>query len=491
MSFWFLFLMEDSAIHVPKKFLHFLPVYRRVNASNDYDGRGVSIAFIDSGFFPHPDLTTRRNRIRTIVDVTPQRWTMPQFQQVHESSWHGTMVACAACGAGRWTRRTYRGVAPGADMVLIKVFDGKKIRHRNIIRALEWVTRYHQEYHIRVVNISVGGEPNVSVSAGRPCELIQELAEQGVTVVVAAGNDPARSLASPANCPFAITVGGFNDNNSIDPRRYSEYGTTHGRSPDGEIKPDVIAPAYLLPVPMLPANPLFEESSLLFELQALSDRTLVSRLRKRWPAINLPRSLARRTAVEIRRAMHQRMVAQKYFAPGHQHVDGTSFAAPLASAIIAQMLQANPELTPALIKMILQQTAKPIPHIPKAKQGFGVLDGSACVHRALQERSLKPAEGSPRVLDDRIVFFLNRHDAKQIALVGDFTAWQTDVVRMRRLNEHLWRADLPRLSGGDYRYKFLIDESLWIADPENTRTESDRYGGVNSVFSVGSISNES
>jgi hypothetical protein len=47
-----------------------LPIPLRLNADPRFRGKGVTIAFIDSGFYPHPDLVRPRNRIREIVDVT-------------------------------------------------------------------------------------------------------------------------------------------------------------------------------------------------------------------------------------------------------------------------------------------------------------------------------------------------------------------------------------------------------------------------------------
>lgn len=469
----------------PRSLYYFMPIYDRISATADYDGRGVTIAFLDSGFYPHPDLRSRRSRVRVMIDVTKEKIAEDGFRQIRPSSWHGTMVACAAAGRGTWSRRYYRGVAPGADVALVKVYDGKRIRNRDLERGLRWVLENHESFSIRIVNISVGGEPREFKFGGRLCDTIRALKERGIVVVVAAGNDPSAPVVPPAACDDAITVGGFNDNNSTDPERYSEYGTTYGRTALGIPKPDIVAPAYMLPVPMLPNNEIFDEAEALFELQNLSDKALPGQLKKKWVRTKLSKRLLRRPVTDIRKALRQRMLEEKFFAPGHQHVDGTSFAAPVVSAVIAQMLQANPRLTPELVKMILQQTAKPIPQISPDRQGFGAVQAAACVERALKERDITPETGSPLVLEDRIVFFLRSNGARRVVVVGDFTAWQKNVLFMRPIDAEMWRVDIPLLSSGDYRYKLLLDDTKWIIDPLNPRTENDNYNGLNSVFAVG------
>ena len=60
-------LLPEIGPHFPVKCLSefvILPTGLRVNAHPRFTGRGVTICFIDSGFFLHPDLITHRNRIK-------------------------------------------------------------------------------------------------------------------------------------------------------------------------------------------------------------------------------------------------------------------------------------------------------------------------------------------------------------------------------------------------------------------------------------------
>ena len=47
-----------------------IPTALRVNADPRYTGKGITMCFIDSGFYSHPDLTETRNRIKEIIDIT-------------------------------------------------------------------------------------------------------------------------------------------------------------------------------------------------------------------------------------------------------------------------------------------------------------------------------------------------------------------------------------------------------------------------------------
>jgi len=67
----------------------------------------------------------------------------------------------------------------------------------------------------------------------------------------------------------------------------------------------------------------------------------------------------------------------------YKYVDGTSFAAPIVSSLVAQMLEANPSLTPQQIKRILISTAERLPQYEVDRQGWGVVDPRRAVERAL------------------------------------------------------------------------------------------------------------
>ncbi|HNJ73035.1 MAG TPA: S8 family serine peptidase, partial [bacterium] len=430
----------------------------------------MTIAFVDSGYYPHPEL---RGRILKFVDVSSEAFTEKDFHTIRPSSWHGTMVTCSACGNGKWSNGYYRGIASGSNVVLIKAFDGKKVKSSYILKSLLWIIAHHKQYHIRVVSVSVGGDRNEPSDKSRICKAIFRLHQLGITVIAAAGNNSSRPVIPPASCRYAIAVGGIYDHNDKNPETASEYGSAYGMTLDGLSKPEIVAHARYLPAPMLPDNFTYTESETLHALYKTPASTLKRKLRAWIGKTHLDTALLLLSPAEIKKSIRQRMDGEKFIAPGFQHVDGTSFAAPIVAAVVAQMLEANPSLTPTMIRMILETTAKRVPTIAPEKQGFGLIQAKACVEQALTETSMPEIHESPLILKDRIVFLYYHRDIRKVHLVGDFTNWQKNKLLLVEVRTGVWRVDIPLLEQGQYSYKFLIDDTLWVEDPLNPHKQPD------------------
>src|SRR3989442_6608730 len=74
---------------------------------------------------------------------------------------------------------------------------------------------------------------------------------------------------------------------------------------------------------------------------------------------------------------------------------GTSMAAPVVSGTVALMLQANPALTPNLIKAILQYTAQVYPGYSALRQGAGFLNTLRAVRLAKFYAMSQPGDALP------------------------------------------------------------------------------------------------
>jgi subtilisin family serine protease len=152
------------------------------------NGQGVRIAIIDSGCDnTHPQLT----HIRQGVDLTnpddPTGWTHDEIS--HGTHCAGVIAGLASDGQG------IRGFAPGAEMLILKVFPGG--RFSNLIDALDLCI----ERQVDVVNCSLG--------SGQVSEIVQrkleEARQKGVACIVAAGNSGG-PVQFPATLPGVLSV---------------------------------------------------------------------------------------------------------------------------------------------------------------------------------------------------------------------------------------------------------------------------------------------
>ena len=91
---------------------------------------------------------------------------------------------------------------------------------------------------------------------------------------------------------------------------------------------------------------------------------------------------ADRPVHSIRQLITLKMHRENVITKSYKYVDGTSFAAPIVSSVIAQILEANPSLTPAQVKRILIGTAERLPHYEVDRQGWGVIDARRAVENA-------------------------------------------------------------------------------------------------------------
>lgn len=467
--------------HDPNRF-GVIPTSVRLHANAEYTGKGVTIAFLDSGFYPHPDLLEPVNRIVFYKDLSDERVSLDESDRTEWWQWHGTQTSVVAAGNGSLSNEVYRGLASDARLVLIKVSEKGRVTEENIARGIRWVTENRERFNIRVLNISLGGDQDVECTRSDIDQAAEEAVRCGVAVVVAAGNSGQSRSIPPANSPSVITVGGYHDNNQLDGESLDLYHSNFGATADGTVKPEVIAPAMWVAAPILPNTNLYWRAEALSLLAAAPDYRLTSLARELEDVAELPEDVARSEASSVREHVENALKDQKIVAAHYQHVDGTSFAAPIVSSIVAQMIEANPGLTPAAIKNILVSTAKRIRGQLVIRQGFGVVDAQRAVQLAQQERH--PVSVGPRLTDGYVRFDFHNDEASAVSVCGDFNGWSTTSNPLSRDEDGLWKCQINSLEPGRYEYKFVIDHERWVEDPGNGLRSSDGYGGLNSVLVV-------
>jgi serine protease AprX len=473
---------DHAHTHAQNRFA-VIPTTEKLGADANYGGRGVRIAFLDSGFYPHPDIA---DRIVAYADISGEEPLLDTNFEPAGHHWHGMQTTVTCAGDGRLSDGIYRGIANSAELVLVKVSRAGRITDESIEAGLSWVIANREKYNIRILNMSLGGDCDLATSESAINRLAERLVEDGVVVTVAAGNSANRRPIPPAASPSVITVGGYGDENAYSANRFDLYHSSYGETADGVVKPELIAPAVNVAAPILPGTKDYVSAEVLSMLASVPDyafRPLLEEFHRDSGLRNEVLSISDRNA---RAAVEDELRRRKIVATHYQHVDGTSFAAPITASVVAQMIEANSSLTPAAVKNILASTATKLAGRSAIRQGFGVLNARAAVELAAVETHLSgPAFGLPRIDGSKILFTFHSDAAASVTLVGDLNGWSEPGIELSRSVDGLWRAEVPCVPAGSYRYKFLIDGERWTEDPSHGFKSEDGFGGFNSILHVG------
>ena len=303
-------------------------------------GTGIGIAILDSGIYTSHKAflnSAGASRVTYSKDFTGENRTDDPYG-------HGTHVASLAAGvATAGSGSVWGGIAPNANLINLRVLNSDGAGSvSQVLSAIDWVLSNRTSFNIKVVNMSLG-MPAISSYKNDPvCVATRRLVDAGVVVVAAAGNDGKDStdqkvygtIHSPGNEPSAITVGASNSLGS-DGRgddvvtTYSSRGPTRSywtdltglKHYDNMIKPDLVAPG----------NKLIAAEAV--------NNLIVST----YPELDTGAGPGKNNL--------------KYM-----YLSGTSMSAPLTAGAAALMLQANPKLTPNMVKMILMYTAQQLPN---------------------------------------------------------------------------------------------------------------------------------
>jgi serine protease AprX len=291
-----------------------------------YNSNTPAIAIVDSGVQQRSDFGTR---IRASVNLS----TIDGNTSLDDQRGHGTFVAGIAAGAASGLA----GADPAAPIVSIKVMDQNgQAKTSDVINACQWILDNKAQYNIRVANFSLHSSYSTNFYRDPLDRAVEKLWFGGVVVVAAAGNygsasGPSGVKYSPGNDPFVITVGavdlgGTAKANDDSVPSWSAYGYTN----DGFYKPEVAAPGRYMVGPVNPGSTITVQKA---GNMVGSDRVQLS---------------------------------------------GTSFAAPVVSGTVAQMLARHPGWTPDQVKGALMRTARKVISNPRAA-GVGEITATRAV----------------------------------------------------------------------------------------------------------------
>ena len=300
-------------------------------------GAGVGVAVIDTGISPMNDFTKLTGyRLIHGPDLSGEYSLVDTYG-------HGTVMAGIIAGDGFDSRGqaggAYVGMAPESWLVSLKVAGANGATDvSTVLAAMHWVAAYRDLYNIRVVNLSWGTAGTQSYMHDPLNYAVERLWQLGITVVVSAGNSGpgSKTIAKPADDPFVITAGAYNDKQNSDPGddnmpSWSSRGPT---AADGISKPDLVAPGRLI----------------------TTTRSAGSTIEKDHP--------------------------KALYAPSYIRGSGTSQAAAATAGAAALLIRQKPHLSPAQVKYLMTKTARPMSGYTANDQGAGRLDVYAAATHA-------------------------------------------------------------------------------------------------------------
>jgi serine protease AprX len=277
---------------------------------NGANGQGVDVAVLDSGISPVRGLDAP-GKVVPGVDLSfdsqnPNTAYLDGFG-------HGTAMAGIIAG-NDGESGGYRGVAPGARVVSVKVGAATgAVDVSQIIAGIDWVTEHAHDngMNIRVLNVSLGTDSNQWYGNDPLAAAAENAWRKGIVVVAAVGNDGStNTVATPASDPYVVAVGASDPNGTE--QISDDVAASFSNRGNGSRRVDLVAPgAYVVGL-----------------------RTPGSYLDQTYP---------------------QARVGDRYFRGS-----GTSQAAAMVSGAAADILSARPGMTPDQVKAALTNTAKSI-----------------------------------------------------------------------------------------------------------------------------------
>lgn len=397
-------------------------------------GEGVTIGFLDTGLEHLAGLSTDlqgRDKAWGTYDAIND--TVSNYGS--EESGHGTHVASIAVNSDYDSYGQIYGVAPNAAHVGIKAFDTEgKATYADVIRGIAWALEVKDQINLRVLNMSFSGPVRSNYWEDPLNKAVMKAWQAGVVVVASAGNsgpDPM-SIGVPGNLPYIITVGAMTDDYTA--FNYSDDKvasfSSSGPTPEGFVKPDVIAPGGHI------------SGLMAFDSQIVTEHP----------------------------EFHD---GGRYF-----EMSGTSQAAAVVSGVVALLLTDNPALTPDQVKCKLMASAYSANNEDGTKrysvfqQGAGLVSAYYaiasnevnCANNTLDiAKDLNDEEhfSGPANINEDGNFYVEGlgeeyvWDVNDVNFVGDGMLWKTSLEA-----NSTWQ-DMATTDGMLWKTNFETDGMLW------------------------------
>lgn len=391
-----------------------------VHYSGNYGG-GVTIGFLDTGLDQLPGLSTDLNgRDKAWGTYDAINDTVSNYDD--ESSGHGTHVASIATNSDYDSNGQIYGVAPNAAHVGIKAFDAEgKATYADVIRGIDWALQVKDQINLRVLNMSFSGPVRSNYWDDPLNRAVMKLWQAGIVVVASSGNkgpDPM-TIGVPGNVPYIITVGAMTDDYTAFNYTDDKVATfsSSGPTPEGFVKPDIIAPGGHI------------SGLMSFDSQIVSEHP----------------------------EYHD---GGRYF-----EMSGTSQAAAVVSGVVALILTDNPSLTPDQVKCRLMDSAYSADNEDGTKRYSVFQQGAGLVsaYYAIESKANNCANSNLDItkdLNDEEHFYgpgnINQDGNFYVEGLGD---------------EFVWKIDQGQLSGDALIWKMGFNDPTMV-DQERTSTDA-------------------
>ena len=354
------------------------PNITQVNADQvwalGYTGAGVVVAVVDSGVnYDHLDLADHLWDGGTEFPHHGYDVVNGDDDPMDDKG-HGTHVAGIVCGDG--TSGSQTGVAPDATLMCVKTtaadgFGGAV----NIAGGMEWAV----EHGCDLINLSqgmAGAEIADKEIFRRTCTAILDA---GIVALVCAGNEGNAFLQMAYPIPNNVRVPASCPPPYLDPDQMANPGPLSCVVAVGAVNYNDAAADFTSQGPVTWQDTEFSD-------YAYNPGTGLIRPDGCAPGVNIKSLDYNNTS-------------------GYTTMDGTSQATPCVAGIVALMLQKNPELTPAQICQILEETSVKLTPNKSNITGVGRVDALAAVNAVpawdrVEEQSLmaeifpNPSSGS-------------------------------------------------------------------------------------------------
>ena len=432
---------------------------QRANTQNPgmpISGKGIGIGYVDTGIdATHADLKYGTKTVQNVIQ--PQSETtvgdggqligvgVNVFDEVYAAtgfnrpiylenqqhsdveSGHGTHGSAVAAGTGVQSGGFYGGVARGASLIGVNAGNELGLPLVTILGAYDYLLTNQFAYNVRVINNSWGS--SLSDEAILPSDPINVATltahDHNMVVVFAAGNggDTPTSINPYSTMPWTISVAAGEKQGLGSPAGFSSRGVNNGDGTDvagqpadpnakPNLRPDITAPG-----------------------------VDIKSARMKGPGLT-------NTLGTVPIVGNDLTTIPPGFLPYYTTSQGTSFACPHVTGVVALMLEANPTLTPDDVVTILRATANPMPFEQRVV-GAGYVDAHNAVRAALglsavpHPFDLIPGPDTPEIVDAmgdhfgtdaqdiRTVDFAYDAVSRQIVYTMEVTSLATKTPNMR------------------------------------------------------------